>query len=104
MAPIPAFLLKHEVVVEPYLGETGTGPSYGAPTNVRCFREDVRKLVRNEVGEQVVSESRVFCLPGTVAPPKSRVQVNGRQAFVIITKDHNSGTPEPLDHVEVALT
>ncbi|MEO6081927.1 MAG: hypothetical protein ABIQ18_02345 [Umezawaea sp.] len=104
MAPIPAFLLRHEVTVEPYLGEGGAGPVFGPPVTARCFREDARKLVRNEVGEQVVSETTCYALPGTVAPPKSRVQVGDREAFVIVSRDRNSGTPEPLDHVEVVLT
>lgn len=104
MAPIPLQLLRHTVRIEPYEGEAGTGPVYGAPVDVPCFREDGRKLVRNQLGEQVVSESTVYCLPGTVAPPESRVTVNGRTAFVIIAKDRDSGTAQPLDHVEVALT
>lgn len=104
MAVIPAHLLRHRIVVEPYLGEGGSGPLFGPPVVVKCFREDSRKLVRDEVGEQVVSETQCMCLPGTVAPPKSRVQVDGREAFVIAHKNRDGGGLATPDHVEVVLT
>ncbi|CAL9607381.1 hypothetical protein SUDANB95_05517 [Actinosynnema sp. ALI-1.44] len=104
MAAIPAFLLRHSARIEPYEGEGGAGPIYGAPVDVECFREDARRLVRDRTGEQVVSETTLYCLPGIVAPPKSRVTLSGRTAFVILAKDRHSGTSAPIDHVEVNLT
>lgn len=104
MGVIPAWLLVHTITIEPYLGEGGSGPVYGAAVEVRCFREDGRKMVRNQVGEQVVSETTCFCLPGTAAPEKSRVQVNGRTAFVLASKDRGGGGLGTPDHVEVNLT
>ncbi|WP_367128326.1 hypothetical protein [Saccharothrix sp. HUAS TT1] len=104
MAPIPDELLVHTAVVEPYEGEAGTGPAFGAPVTVPCFREDARRQVRDQLGELVVSECTLYARPGTVAPPKSRVTTNGRTAFVITVKDRDSGTAEEIDHVEVRLT
>jgi len=104
MAPIPDELLVHEAVIEPYKGEGGRGALYGPPTTVRCFREDARRQVRDQLGELVVSETTLYARPGTAAPPKSRVTTNGRTAFVIAVKDHDSGTAEEIDHVEVRLT
>ncbi len=107
MGVIPGFLMVHTITIEPYQGEGGSGPVYGAPVSVRCFREDSRKLVRNQLGEQVVSESQAYCPPGTVAPPKSRVTINGtnsRTAFVIQAKDRDGGGLPTPDHVEVVLT
>ena len=101
---IPGWMLRHEVTIEPYLGQSATGPRYGPPVPVRCFVDESRRLVRNEAGEQVVSESTVFCRLGTTAPPKSRVNVRGREAFVITAKQRDaSGLPTP-DHLELALT
>lgn len=107
MGVIPGHLLRHTITIEPYQGEGGSGPVYGPGVEVRCFREDSRKLVRNQLGEQVVSESQAYCLPGTVAPPKSRVTIPGsnpRTAFVIQAKDRDGGGLPTPDHVELVLT
>jgi hypothetical protein len=97
-------LLRHEVTIEPYLGQSAAGPRYGPPVTVRCFADDARRLVRNEAGEQVVSESTVFCRLSTTAPPKSRVNVFGREAFVITAKRRDGGGLAVPDHLELALT
>lgn len=107
MGLMPRFLMVHTIVIEPYLGESGTGPVYGPAVPVMCFREDSRKLVRNQLGEQVVSESQAYCDPGTVGPPKSRVQLQGanpREAFVILAKERDGGGLPTPDHVELVLT
>lgn len=101
---IPGWLLRHTVTVEPYLGQSAAGPRYGPAMPIRCFVDDSRRLVRNETGEQVVSESTVLCRLDVAAPPKSRVNVFGREAFVIIAKRRDgAGLPTP-DHLEIALT
>lgn len=99
-----SWLLRHEIIIEPYLGQGGNGPTYGPPVTVKCFRDDGRKLVRNAAGEQVVSESTCICPLATVAPPLSRVTVNGRTAYVITAKRRDGGGLPTPDHLEVALT
>lgn len=101
---IPGWLLRHQVTVEPYLGQAATGPRYGAPVPVRCFVDAARRKVRNQLGEEVLSEATVYCPPATVAPPKSRVTVNGREAFVITAKPRDGGGLPTPDHLELALT
>lgn len=101
---IPGWLLRHQVVIEPYLGHTATGPSYGPGVTVRCFVEDARRKVRNEVGEEVISQSTMYCRLETIVPPKSRVTRNGREAFVITAKDRDGGGLPTPDHLELALT
>lgn len=103
MGTIPAFLLQHQILIEPYLGESGNGPVYGPAVQVRCFCDDSRKLVRNELGEQVVSEATAYCPPGTVAPAKSRVTHDGGVSFVLVTKNRDGGSLGTPDHVEVVL-
>lgn len=104
MGVIPAWLLRHTVVVEPYLGAGATGPIYGPPVEVRCFVDDKRRLVRAPDTSEVVSETTVYCPLGTTAPPESRVQVHGRIATVIqALRRDGGGLPTP-DHLELALT
>lgn len=101
---VPRWLLRHEIVVEPYLGQGGNGPTYGPAVTVRCFRDDARKLVRDAAGEQVVSETTCYCPPATVAPPLSRVTVAGKTAYVITAKARDGGGLPTPDHLEVNLT
>lgn len=103
MAVIPAWLLRHTAVIEPYEGTGPAGPVYGAAVTVSCFAEDRRRLVRSDTGTEVVSETTLYCPPGTVAPAESRVTVNGRQTSVIVTRNRDGGGLPTPDHVEVTL-
>lgn len=101
---IPGWMRRHTVTIESYLGHSATGPRYGPGVTVRCFVDDSRRLVRNDAGEQVVSESTVYCRLGITAPPKSRVNVRGREAFVITAKRRDGGGLPTPDHLELTLT
>jgi len=101
---IPAFLLQHTVTIEAFQGNGANGPVYGTPLVVPCFRDDKRRLVRAPNGSQVVSESTVYCQPGTVAPPESRINLGTRIATVITTADRDGGTLPVPSHVEVNCT
>jgi hypothetical protein len=96
--------MRHKVTIEPFTGQGGNGPTYGPAVVVRCFRDDARKLVRNNMGEQVISSTTCFCPPGTVAPVLSRVTFDGRAAYVITTNSRDGGGLPSPDHVELALT
>lgn len=101
---LPRFLLQHTVTIEPFLGNGATGPIYGPPVTVPCFRDDKRRLVRAMNGSQVISESTVYCLPGTVAPPESRINLGTRTATVITTAIRDGGSLPVPSHVEVNCT
>jgi hypothetical protein len=101
---IPEFLLQHTVTIEPFQGSGANGPVYGAPVEVPCFRDDKRRLVRAPNGSQVVSEATVYCQPGTIAPPESRVDLGSRVATVITTADRDGGSLPVPSHVEVNCT
>ncbi|MCO1575028.1 hypothetical protein M8C13_04545 [Crossiella sp. SN42] len=103
MASVPAWLLRHTATIEPYLGTTGTGPRFGPPEQVRCFADDKRRLVRSATGTEVVSETTLYCPPGTTAPPESRVTVQGRATTVIAAHQRDGGGLPTPDHVEVVL-
>lgn len=105
MAGIPAFLLVHQVLVEAYAGTTGNGVKQYAPgQTVRCFVDQKRRLVRDQRGEQVVSETTVYAPLATVAPPQSRVTLPGGRQTTVITESRRDGGGLPTpDHVELAL-
>ena len=64
---IPARLLPHRVIVEPYLGSGAYGDVHGDPVEHRAYVEDGRRLVRDEHGAEVVSETTVRTRPRSVS-------------------------------------
>ncbi|WP_267244351.1 hypothetical protein [Streptomyces sp. PR69] len=104
MGRIPARYLQHRIAIEPYLGSSSTGPLYGAPADVRCFLDEQTRTVRSPGGDEVTSTSTAYCLPGTTAPPLSRVTLpGGRTTKVIQTNDRYGGGLGTPDHVEIQL-
>lgn len=101
---IPGFLLRHRVTVEPFLGNSATGPRYGTPTEVRAFVEEKTRMVRNPAGEEVTSSSTFYARLGTVCPAKSRVTLpTGRKTTVIEAVRQDGGGLDTPDHLEVRL-
>lgn len=105
MSQIPGFLLRHVVTVEPFEGNTSSGPKYGDPVEVKCFVLEKTRMVRAPNGEEVTSSTTVYTRLDVVCPTKSRVTLpSGRKSTVIdaVRQDAN-GLPTP-DHLEVQLT
>ena len=103
MADIPAVLLRHTVLIEPYEGEGPFGPEYGEQELVRCFIDDRRRLVIGPTGDEAVSETTVYMPLDTVCPVHSRVTVNGRSTIVLAASRRDGGGLPVPDHLEVAL-
>lgn len=101
---IPSFLLTHTAWVEPFLGNSATGPRYGPSSEVRCFVEEKTRMVRDPGGEEVTSSSTFYARPTAVCPAKSRVTLpSGRKTTVIeAIRQEGGGLPTP-DHLEVRL-
>lgn len=105
---IPAFLLRHSVLVETYGGDTGAGgPTYGAPAAVRCFLEQRTRTVRNPQGEEVVSSGTFYArLDEALAlcTAKSRVTLpDGSTTLIIAALPRDGGGLPTPDHLEVQL-
>lgn len=105
----PGRELSEPVTVQAYSGETAYGPTYAAPVITRCQIDATRRLVRSQVGDEVVSETTLRLSPDqdrtldleVLFVPESLVNVRGRGAKVISLKPHIDGGR--LVYVEVAL-
>ncbi|GGM76948.1 hypothetical protein GCM10012275_54510 [Longimycelium tulufanense] len=98
-AGIPAFVLAQagqNVTIRPYQGSGPYGPVYGAAVTVRAIVVYARRLVRDDQAAEVLSESTLYCQPGTTAPPESEVTLpDGRKTVVLQRKEHHGGTLGP---------
>lgn len=100
---LPRFMLRHEVTIEPYLGETSKGASYGTGVTVRCLRDDKRRLIRTTDGQEVISSITLYCPPGTTAPAQSRITFDDDATAVVLDSSDRDGAGLPTpDHVELA--
>jgi hypothetical protein len=92
------------VQVQSRTGSGARGPVYADPTLIDCYVSDVRKLVRNGSGNEVVSSSALFSDPANapVFALDSLVTINGRVTTVLSTTLAVIGDPD-VDHVRVDL-
>lgn len=99
---LPAEALQHTVPVEPYLGTNGLGKdTWGAAIQLRCFKEDHRRMVRAKDGSEVVSETTLYANRGPSIPARSRVTLPGRTSLVILVKDYDGGDLPVPSHLEI---
>ncbi|MCM2394359.1 hypothetical protein [Streptomyces albipurpureus] len=101
---IPGFLLRHEVTVEPYLGDSAYGPQYGPAASLRCFLDEQTRTVRSKEGQEVISSGTFYARLDAVCPAESRVTLpTGRQTTVIAALRRDGGGLATPDHLEVQL-
>ncbi len=97
----------HTVSVETLIGTGAYGDVHAEPVTVSCFVEDKRRLVRNNDGKEVVSETTLYgpVERSLVWTPGSLVTLpSGRVATVITPASHTSGDLDLPDHAEASLT
>lgn len=97
---IPRFLLRHRVVVEPYLGVWG---SYGPPaTSGPCFVQQKLTGSQAQAGVQRVTRYTIVADLDFGCPEGSRVTLpDGRAGYVSARADHDAGGLPVPEHAEL---
>ncbi|CAM5608607.1 hypothetical protein SSPIM334S_02536 [Streptomyces spiroverticillatus] len=98
MNAVPPFLLRHRVVVEPYLGDTAYGAQYGAAVaEVPALVAEQRTMIRDATGRAVTSTAQVIAGPDLVCPVGSRITLpSGRVTTALAVARHTApGLPVP---------
>ena len=106
MAEIPTRYLVHTVTVSPLLGTTAYGPQHGTPVDRKAMVDEKRTLVRDQDGQEVVSEATIYLRRQFLGdfPPNSRVTLpSGRTSTVITCADRSDGGLGSWQHLEVKL-
>lgn len=100
----PAFLLRHDVTVEAYLGESAYGPRYGAPATVRGLLERSIRTVRGQNGEETTASATFRTRLDAGIEAEARVILpDGRTTTVIAVVPHDGGGLPVPNHLEVQL-
>lgn len=107
MADELADFYVHTAQVRTLTGGGGYGDTYaGTPVTVPCFLDDTRKQVRSTTGDEVVSETTLYCALEhyDTFTPGSQVALSYRSAEVIgVNRRDAPGLPLP-EHLEVTLS
>jgi hypothetical protein len=104
MAGMPAWLLRHSVMVEAWAGEGPDGPRYAAAVAAACFLDEQTRMVRQADGTQVSSTSTAYAPLTVSAPAGSRVTLpDGRRTTVIAALRRDGGGLATPDHLEIQL-
>jgi hypothetical protein len=100
----PGFLLRHEVTVEEYLGESAYGPRYGAPVVVRGLLERSIRTVRDQNGEETTSSGTFRTVLDAAIAAEARVTLpDDSTTTVIAVVPHDGGGLPVPNHLEVQL-
>jgi hypothetical protein len=104
MGDLDAFYV-HTASVETLLGASAYGDLFAAPVSLACFIDDDRVLVRSKDGQEVVSQTVLYCDPSYAAlfTTDSRVTANGDVSRVMKVNVNTSGALQLPDHVAVHL-
>ena len=100
---LPAALLGHRILVEPYLGSDATGPLYGPAVEVRCLRERRTRSVRTPTGRQVVAATVIRCQLDEPVTAESRITDGGRTVEVLGVATFDGGGLATPDHLEITV-
>lgn len=73
---LPSSWVPHTIVVEAFEGTGGAGPILADPvTQDRVYTEDIREVVVDAEGVEVVSNTRFFCDFDQAPPEQSMITV-----------------------------
>jgi hypothetical protein len=102
---LPRHLLRHTLVVEPYRGNSGNGPTYGSPVTVRCHLVAKQTTRRQREGRAIDDASTVWCQldAAGVLTPEARVTYAGRLVEVVSVTRHELPGGATPNHLELTF-
>lgn len=102
----PLMLVRDEVTVRPYRGESSHGPVYADPVPLRCQVVPGERLVVTSTGDEVTAQATVLLDAAADCPAESLVQLAAdgpwRRAVTVQPRP-GAWTPQTR-HLEIALT
>lgn len=94
---VPGWLLRHRVTIEPYLGDSAYGPTFGPPCELPALVSAVRRQLVDKDGREVTATAQIIAAPDLDCPPGSRITLpGGRTTTAIEVHAHTApGLPVP---------
>lgn len=97
--PIPAYFLKHDLTLEPYLGSGAYGETYGAKYTRKGYVRAKRRVIKNGDGVEVVCTAIAYLAPS----PKVEVATESRVTYKGKTYIVRNVEPYDDSYIELLL-
>ena len=99
MRRIPRYLLQHIITVEPYLGSTAYGETWGAPRQVRALVLPKRRAVTKSDGGEVICTAVAYAAPD----PELEIATESRITYAGKTYTVRAAEPYCDSYIELTL-
>ena len=100
---LPKAAQPHTVTIKDYEGDGAYGPTYSDPYEVQGYFQQEREVVKDQEGNEVVSDAQLFTSEDIKPPPESIITFNGVEHEVIsISPKYNALTGQK-SHTEVVM-
>ena len=100
---LPKVAQPHTVEVKDYEGDGAYGPTYSDPYEVQGYFQQEREVVKDQEGNEIVSDAQFFTSEDIEPPPESVVTFNDTEHEVIsISPKYNALTGQK-SHTEVVM-
>ena len=100
---MPKFLQNKQATLKKYEGDTPQGPSYEDPVTIKGYYEQEREIVKDDDGNEVISESQFYTSEDIEIPPQSILEIGERENEVITVSRYEIPITGKFNHQEVAL-
>ena len=100
---LPKAAQPHTVTIKDYEGDGAYGPTYSDPYEVQGYFQQEREVVKDQEGNEVVSDAQFFTSEDIEPPTESIATFNGVEHEVIsISPKYNALTGQK-SHTEVVM-
>ena len=84
------------VTIKPFIKRSGTGSKvFGEPVETLCYAEGDVKVVKNELGEEVVSKSQLYFAGSQALSAQDSILFEGTESSIIsINTFYRNGVPD----------
>jgi hypothetical protein len=81
MEKIPPYLLKHKLMISPYLGSSAYGETWGDSVQVKALFLPKRRLIKKNDGSEVICTAIAYVSPDSAsfATIEGKVSFSGRE-------------------------
>ena len=108
---LPKAAQPHTVTIKDYEGDGAYGPTYSDPYEVQGYFQQEREVVKDQDGNEVVSDAQFFTSEDIEPPPESLIyfplteeelEKNTKHEVISISTKYNALTGQK-SHTEVVL-
>ena len=108
---LPKAAQTHTVKAKKYKGDGAYGPTYSEPFEIQGYFQQERKLIKDDEGDEIVSDSQFYTSENIDLPQKSllyfpleneELEENEKHEVVSTSPKHNALTGQK-SHTEVVM-